>query len=472
MRHPHRPSALLALLFAALLSACAALPDPRTMTFDPVEITEPPIDVVTLDNGMTLYLLPDRDLPRIHIGALIQAGAVYAGPGGQEVAAFTGALLRTGGAGDLGPDALDEALQFAAIEMGSAVGDDNATATLDTLTRTFPEALGHFADMLRRPRFDAERLEARKAAAIEDIRRRNDNPAQISRRAFAKLLYGADHPYAWFPEEADVEAVTRERLTAFHQGFFHPSRTRLAIVGDFDRDAMVVAIEAAFGDWRTTPEPLPEPPRLPTEDVGQVAFTHRDVTQVSVRVGQLSIDRYHPDYFALALANRILGGDSFRSRLFNVVRTRHGLAYSVGSAYTPGHLDRGTFLMAVRTRPDQVGQALHLMLEEVRRLRTEPVPEAELAAAKEAFLNAFVFTSDTPGEVVNRRMYLDYWGLPADELQNIKTRTLAVTADDMLRVARAHLVPERMAIHAVGDREQLKAALAPFGTPQEIPLDD
>jgi len=476
---PRRPlrrlAAWLSITALTVLSACAtvptAMPDPRTMHFAPVSMVEPPIDVVHLDNGITLYMLPDRDLPLIRINAQIRTGTLYT-PDQVDVARFVGAQMRAGGVGDTPPEALDEALNFGAIVMHSGVGGEMASAHLDTLTRTFPEALGYFADMLRHPRFDAKRLQTSKDAALEGIRRKNDNPAGIARREFAKLLFGADHPRAHEATPEGINAIEAEQLRAYHQRQFRPDRVSLGITGDFDIDEMRHAIEAAFGDWQAEPLALPSPVKLPTSEVRRVVFAHKPVTQASVRIGHLSIQRDDPDYYALQLANRILGADGFRSRLFNTIRTKHGLAYSVGSGLSAGHDDRGSFLMAVRTRSEQVGQAITLMFDEVERLRTEPVPEAELEAAKESFLSGFVFKSATAGQVLSRRMLLDYYHMPVDELEQLKRETLAVTPEDILRVAKNHLEPARMSIVAVGDRAQLADALAPFGTVVEIPLSE
>ncbi len=460
----------------ATLSACAGLPraanDPTTMHFDPVEMTEPPIDVVTLDNGIKLYMLPDRELPLIRIRAQIHTGRLYLDPDERITAAMALPLMRSGGVGDIEPDKLDEALTFDDIHMGASISLTSAGASLNTLTRTFPQALGYFADMLRRPRFDAARLETKKDGALEALRRKNDNPGQIARREFATLLYGADHPSGHQTTEDEIRAVTRDKLVAFHRHHIRPDNIAFGITGDFDRDEMIAAIKGAFGDWRVAPESLKKPVMISTRELKRVAFSHRDVTQVTVRMGHLSIMRRNPDYYALNLANNILGGGSFRSRLFNEVRTRRGLAYAVGSGLSPGFIDRGTFLMGVKSRPDQVAEAIRVMLSELERLRTEPVSNDELAAAKEAFLNAFVFKSVTANQVLGRRMVLDYYGFPEDELERLKTQTMAVTPADILRVAHRYLSPDRMLLFAVGNRDDLIPALSEFGDPVEIPLED
>lgn len=468
-RHPF--PAVLACL-AVLLSACATLPpDPRQMHFPPVSVTEPEVEVVQLENGMVLYLLPDRELPLIGIHALIRTGTVYEPAARGHVARFAGALLRKGGAGDLGAEELDRALSDSAIHLSSSVGGESASASVNSLTRTFPQALGHFADMLRRPRFEEDQLVIQKQAAIEALRRKNDRPDNIARRESAKLVYGADHPLAREASAAEIEAVTRADLQDFHRRYYHPNNIMLGITGDFDRDEMIAAINGAFGDWPKAQVELATPVPVPEIGTRKVAFAHRPLDQVSIRMTHVALTRKHPDFYALNLANRILG-QGFTSRLFQEIRTKRGLAYSAGSGLSAGARDLGSFVMATRTRSESAGEAMQAMLAELERMRTETVTEQELAEAKDAFLNGFVFKSVSTGQLVNRRMNLDYFDMPRDEMARLRENTLAVTADDILRVVRKHLHPDRLVIVAVGQREVLSEAMAPLGEAIEIPLEE
>lgn len=452
-----------------LVAACASVPDPRRMHFPPETPTEPQVTQVTLDNGIKLYLLADRSVPLIHVRALVRTGTLYEPADRPGVFALAGTLMREGGAGDLDPDAFDAALADAAIDMSSHVGGEAGGASLVTLTRNFPLALARFADMLRRPRFDADRLETVKAQRIEAIRRRDDFPGSIAARLFRRTLYGPDHPLAREPTAEDIARVTRDELVAFHRDWYRPNAIALGVTGDFEVPAMIEALKGAFGDWQAPPAQVPVVPEVAPTERRVVRIVHRPAEQVTVYIGQVSIRRQDPDFYALRLANRVLGGQPFMSRLFQDVRTREGLAYRVSSGLAANPRHPGMFRMTTLTRPDQVGRAVALMLDEVRRLRDEPVPADELAASQEGVLNGFVFASVTPAQVAGRRMSLDYNGLPPDELERVRDRTLATTSADLRAAVRRHLDPDRMVIVAVGDRDVLKAALAPFGEVEEVP---
>jgi zinc protease len=464
---------LLGLGIAALVLAlgCARAPDPTRMHFPPEAVTEPELIEHTLPNGLVVHMLPDRSLPLIKVYALVRTGRVYEPADKVGLAGFTGSLMREGGAGARRPEVLDDVLADSAVSLESGIGREAGYASLDTLTRNFPLALSAFADMLRRPRFDRARLENLRQNAIEALRRRDDRPQGIASRLYREAVYGPDHPLGRSPTEAGLLALTRKDVVAFHDHYYTPGNTVLGITGDFDPDEMMAAVTAAFGDWKDHPVTFPDVPPVPETTKRVVRFAHRPVDHVSIRIGETSLERTDPDHYAFSLVERILGGQVTMNRLFAAVRTEGGMAYTVGSDYVPGHGHLGLFTMKAGTRPQMAGQAIARMLAEAERMRDEPVPEAELDAAREAFLNAFVFRSVTAAQVVRRRMHLDYHGLPRDEVFRVREKVLAATPETLHAAARAHLHPDRMVIVAVGDREVLKDALAPFGEVEEVPIE-
>jgi predicted Zn-dependent peptidase len=194
-----------------------------------------------------------------------------------------------------------------------------------------------------------------------------------------------------------------------------------------------------------------------------VNILRRDLSQTHLRIGHLSVKEDDPDYFALALLEDILGGNSFTSRLFRDVRNRQGLAYSVGSRIVPGNAGPGIFVLYALTKGPSTYQALSSMLDHVERLRQEPVSTEELQLAKDAFLNSFVFSFADSGLIVGRLIALEYHGLPKDFLQRFRDSVVRLTKEDLLRVARAHLHPDRVIILAVGKDDDFEKPLSTFG---------
>ena len=448
----------------------ASANDPRRMTFPTVEFNPPEPDRRVLENGMVVYLLEDRELPLVTISATMRAGGWQDPPDKVGLATLAGVAMRTAGAASLPAEELDEELERLAANLSVSVGIESGVATLDLLKKDLDRGLTIFADVLRRPRFDAGRVELAKLQAKESIRRRYDQPQGIASREFAKLLFGAAHPFARENSVASVTSITRDDLIAFHAAAVHPNGIILGVTGDFDKDDMVRKLERAFGDWKPGSVPKMVLPEIGSPEQGEVSFVVKPTSQTHLRAGHLSLKETDPDYAGLVLLNDILGGGSFRSRLFQDIRTRQGLAYSISSVLRPGVHERGVWGMRTETKLSSTQQVIASLVKNLERLRSEPVTDAELSEAKDAFVNSFIFSFTSPASIVNRRVQLEYDGLPQDFLQQLRDKVMKLTKDDLLRVARAHLHPDRLKILAVGSADAARV-LAAFGETKEIRLD-
>jgi zinc protease len=458
-----------------LTSACAgdfALGDPRQMTFKTVEFTPPDADRVVLKNGMVVYLLEDHELPLVSMTATIRTGSWLDPAEKIGLASLTGSIMRSGGGGGLSAERVDEDLEQFAGAVGISIGRLSGSASLDVLSKDLKRGLQIFAGLIRTPAFEPARVELAKLQTIEGIRRRQDNPGSIAGREFVKLLYGANHPSARESSIESITRITRDDLIAFHRKTIHPNGMMLGVTGDFDKSAILALLREVFGDWEKG-----EVPVLTIADVPQsqtpkpvVRFVNKDTSQTHLRIGHLSIKEQDPDYVALAIANDILGGSSFRSRLFNDVRTKRGLAYSVGSRLNSGVHDQGIWLMRAETKLPSTQEVTARFVANMERMRTELVTDSELAEAKEAYVNSFVFSFASSTAIVGRLMELEYDGLPKDFLQQLRARVVALTKEEILAAAKKHFNPERLTIVAVGSGEALPKLLSGFGEVKEIKL--
>ncbi len=467
--------AMVMALTVPVLSACAgnlALGDPRQMTFKPVEFTPPEPDRVVLENGMVVYLLEDHELPLVSITATMKTGSWLDPADKVGLASLTGSLMRTGGGGGLSAERVDEELEQFAGDVGISIGRQSGSASLDVLSKDLKRGLQIFAGLIRTPAFEQARVELAKLQSIEGIRRRQDNPGSIVSREFVKLLYGAEHPTARESSVESIARITREDLVAFHRKTIQPNGMMLGVTGDFDKSAMLALLRETFGDWKKGEVPVLTIADAPQNQTGKpiVRFVNKDTSQTHLRVGHLSIKESDPDYVSLAIANDILGGSSFRSRLFNDVRTKRGLAYSVGSRLNTGVHDQGVWLMRAETKLPSTQEVIARFIANMERMRTELVTDSELAEAKEAYVNSFVFSFASPSAIVGRLVELEYDGLPHDFLQQLRARVVALTKEEILVAAKKHFNPERLTIVAVGAGEALPKLLGGFGNLQEIKL--
>ena len=454
------------------LAADLALKDPRTMRFPTVDFNPPDADRVMLDNGMVVYLLEDHELPLVTVNATLRTGSWLDSAEKVGLAGMTGAVMRTGGSAEMSPEEVDEELEQVAATVSIGFAKESGSASLDVLKKDLKRGMQIFADLLRRPVFEQSRVDLAKLQALEGIRRRQDSPGSIVGREFAKLLYGAEHPSARETTVRSIDSMTREDLVAFHQQTVHPNGIILGVTGDFEKTAMLALLHEVFGDWAKGTVPDVAIPAVPETDfkTSAVRFVNKDTSQTHLRVGHLTIKETDPDYVAVAIANDILGGSSFRSRLFNDVRTKRGLAYSVGSGLRASVYDQGVWLMRAETKLSSTQEVVNRFVANMERMRNEPVTDTELEEAKEAYVNSFVFSFTSASSIVSRLMDLEYDGLPKDWLQQIRDKVVKLTKEDIQRAAKAHFNPERLRILAVGSGEALSKVLAGFGEVKEITL--
>jgi len=448
-----------------------ALGDPRTMKFNPVEFSPPEPARLVLEDGMVVYLLEDHELPLVSLSATMRTGGWLEPQDKIGLAGLTGSVMRTGGGGGLTAAQIDEELEQFAIDINMSMGRQSGSASLDVLSKDLARGMRIFAGLLRQPAFEPARVELAKLQAIEGIRRRQDNPGSIVSREFMKQLYGPEHPSARESTIESIQRITRDDMVAFYQRTVHPNGIILGVTGDFKTDEMLALLRATFGDWKKG-----EVPELKIADAPETAgrsivrFVSKDTSQTHLRVGHLSIKEQDPDYVSFAIANDILGGSSFRSRLFNDVRTKRGLAYSVGSRLNTGVHDQGVWLMRAETKLPSTQEVINRFVANMERMRTELVTDEELAEAKEAYVNSFVFSFASPSAIVGRFVELEYDGLPKDFLQQLRARVIALSKEDVLTAAKKHFHLDRLTIVAVGPGETLPKLLSGFGEVKEIKL--
>ena len=256
--------------------------------------------VYELRNGLTVFLMEDHELPLIEVHARIRTGSLWEPAEKAGLADLMGTVQRTGGAGGMTGDEIDDFLANRAAEIETGVGSDSGSAAMDCLKERFDEVFRVFADVLRSPAFAQDKLDLAKMQASARIARRNDNAMQILMREFPRLVYGKDSPLGRIQEHATIAAVTREDLVEWHRRFYVPNNVYLGIVGDFKTEEMKKKIQAAFGTWAKGPGASLPPPSYRKESNPGVWFIEKgDVNQAYVSMGHLGIEMKNPDYFAV-----------------------------------------------------------------------------------------------------------------------------------------------------------------------------
>ncbi|NPV03359.1 MAG: insulinase family protein [Syntrophaceae bacterium] len=442
-----------------------AWPDPDRLTYGEIRFSPPKPERVVLENGLTVYTLEDRELPLVQVSFIVGAGSVLEPDGKAGLAELTGDAMRTGGAGELSGDEVDEQLEYLAAPVSVNIGMEYGTGSLSVLKRDLDKAFRIFADILRRPAFEEEKVEHVKNLKIEELRRVFDAPQRLAFREFRRALY-AGNPRGRLAEIKTVEAVTRDDLVAFHGAHFFPRNLRIAITGDLSKEEALALVERHFGDWDaegdfSTP-PLPKP-----QERGPLHHFPRKGLQSTVIIGTIGPGKESPDFHAFTVLDHILGSGGFRSRIFQEVRSNRGLAYSAGSFYE-GRQGYGTFGAYAMTKTESTGQVLSVLQDILNDVRESRLPAQDVHQAKRAIVNSYIFSFTSSHMIAFQHMALEFQGLPVKFLAEYPAKIDAVTREDVLRVAEKYLDPDRRTVFVLGDETKFDKPLRAFGTVKRV----
>ena len=443
--------------------------NPRTMTFAALNFQIPKAERVVLECGMPVYLLRDTELPIINMTAMVRVGSVYEPAAKTGLSDMVGRVMRSGGAGGVPPEQMDDELEFMASSVESSIGSDMGMVSMTTLGKNFSRTLDIFRNVLLLPDFSGNRVEIARRHIVEALRRQNDDPKDIAGREINRAIY-AGHSLGEIATFESINSLTRQDLVDFHQRFFRLDNMILAVSGDFDRTSLLNALNTTFKSGKNrTSLILPKVPQPDQPLQGEVIYGKKDVNQTVIRMGHLGLTKDSPDIYAIRLLDYILGG-SFTSRLMMEIRTNQGLAYSVGSHFDIGRRFTGTFIAETETKAESTAKAINLMKQIISGMTKEPVSDAELNAAREYLINSFMFGFTSPASIVTQRARLEYYGYPDGYLEQYRDNLAKVTKVDILSAARKYLHPDAFKLVVVGDATKFDQPLTTLGQVRELDL--
>lgn len=402
-----------------------------------------------LGNGVTLLVAERPAIPIVVVRAWVRAGAVLDPLGKAGLANLTAELLTRGTRTRTGRQ-IDQAIESVGASLSSEGGRDGITVSLSVLKKDLALGLDLLADVLLNPTFPQEEFDRKAQEIRAAIQRAEESPETVAGKAFRRLIFPG-HPYGT-PLEGSVESVdtiTRDDVAAFYAGSYRPQETVIAVAGDVTRDEIRAAVEQRLGGWSMSPPATPPPPVAALGVPAATRTIQREATQASVLIGEPSVGRHHPDYYALQVASYILGGGS-ASRLYQRLREERGLVYSVYSVLAPGRYG-ALFEVGFQTRNDAVREALAIVREELTRLRQERVTPEELARTKAYLIGSFPLRMDTTGEVADLLLTIEEHGLGLDYPRRLPRLIETVTIDALHRAVRTHWDPAAMTLVVVGN---------------------
>jgi zinc protease len=406
-----------------------------------------------LDNGLVLLTSEQRALPMVSIELLIEAGSRYDNAN-QEGAGNLVARLLTYGTKRRSALQISDTLDFIGASLSASCGEDVASVSLTILKKDLATGLDLLADILTSATFPQEEIERQKQSVIAGIKAREESPGAIAQRRFAAALY-PQSPYGRPVEgnEASVKAIPQASLQEFYQRFYRPNRAIIAVVGDISQDEIIQALNQSLRSW-TKGEPSGKPLVPSTIGEPQVIRVNKDLTQANIILGQQGVGRENPDYYAIQVMNYILGGGGFSSRAMDAIRNERGLAYSVYS-YFSAERGRGTFQLVMQTKNETAQEAIRLARTEIRRIREEPVTEQDLNDAKDYMIGSFPLRLDTNRRVASFLAQVEYYQLGLDYPERYSSLIRKVTSEDVERVAKQYLQPEKLIAVIVGNQKKI-----------------
>jgi len=411
------------------------------------------VEEVVSPGGIHAYLLHEPAVPMLAMSFLFEGGAQYETAAQAGLARMTAALLDEG-AGEMDSQAFRSALEDNAIRLSFDADRDSLTGELRTLTANRELAFELLAKALSEPRFDAEPIERIRAQLQAALKRRLNDPGVISRRSWFAQAFG-DHSYG-HPAEGRVETVAelqREDLLAFKAAQLARDKLHIGVAGDITAEELAAALDRIFADLPAT-SPAPGVAAVEPEG-GRTVIENQAVPQSVVTFGHGGIDRQDPDYYAAYVANYILGGGGFQSRLMQEIREKRGLAYGAYSYLLDA--DKAPLWMGgVATNNEDVAESIRLVREQVASVAAGEIGEEELDGAKTFLTGSFPLRLTSNAQVAQLLRTMSAQELGRDYLERRNGYVEAVTLEDVKRVAGELFDADELLFVVVGQPEGLE----------------
>jgi zinc protease len=392
----------------------------------------------TLSNGLRVLVQQKTDRPTFVLTGEIASSPAFAPPGKEGIVRLASSVADYGSESypfELRRKTTDELGAF--VTTGQGFSARGQTGDFEKIAAVVADGVAHpsFAD----PWFGIERSQLANSLQTEQT-----ISGQMIDRAYDQLLLASDDPSLRQATPRSVNSITRDDLLGYAARYWRPDLTSIAVVGNLPPERVRAALEAAFASWKAVgPKPDAHGMAMPPASRGH-DFIGTDSNQVYVRIGQPAVSRSNPDYDTFQVFNQILGGaGSFESRLWQELRQKRGLVYSVDSSLQATE-DRGDFRVELNAGPQRVVEAVRLVRQELVRMQNEPVTQTELDEAKGRLVSdALLDEASTEGQA-EQLLDIATYGLPIDYYRTLNERFARITIADVQRVAKTYIKPDRM----------------------------
>jgi predicted Zn-dependent peptidase len=417
-----------------------------------------------LKNGLAVLIVEDHRFPAVQAELRLRgAGALFEPPGSPGLAGATAEMLREGTKTRTSEQIAEELDRLGATSWAaSGFGSPDVVLGASGLSANFDAWFALLKDILLHPAFPAHELARKKQRLKVQLRQQRSSSGFLAEERFSRAVFGS-HPAAVVSPTAEaVEALTPEALAAWHRERYSPRNSILAIAGDVRPAELIPKLEQFLGDWRTAEVKETLPPNPAPASARKIYLVDRpDSVQTTVILGDIAIDRRSEDYIPMVVLNHLLGGGS-ASRLFLNLREEKGYTYGVYSSFSALEYP-GPWRAGGNMRTEVTEGALKEFFYEIRRVREEKVTDGPLEETKRSVVASFALSLERPARVLSFALTRKIYHLPDDYWDTYPAKIVAVSADDVQRVARKYLNPETLQLVAVGDGRKIKPMLAKYG---------
>ena len=426
----------------------------------------PAIESRTLSNGITVAVLENHEIPIVRVSALIETPGVLDPQGKEGVAALTFAML-----GEGTRTRTAEQLADANAELGTSV---SPTGFL-TITRNVDPALALMRDQLYEPSFPQAALDRLRANQIAALRRAKDQPTYLAGRVLANALYGAGHPYERTTTEESLAAITRDDLVAFHSTYVRPQNVKFVVAGDITPAQAVEKLERVFGSWPAGGQKARYEVPAPAPIAQTTIYLHDrpNSAQTVIYAASVGPRRDVPEYYALDLANTVLGG-SFLSRLNTNLRETHGYAYGAGSGFSfRKRPEVGQFTASAQVQTDKTDSSVIEIVRELKDIAgARPITQAEFDLAMSNAVKGLPLAFETVSQIAGAATTVLQDSLPLDYYATLSSKYEAATVASVNAAAKQYIDPSKLAIVVVGDRKQIEDKLRAANVAPVVVVDE
>jgi zinc protease len=417
----------------------------------------PPIHRRQLDNGLGVWAIPYGGTPTAAVTVIVRRGTAFDPPGQPGLASLTGDLLDEG-AGTRDALALADAFGRLGAQLEIDVGPDSLVLSCSALAKVLDPVLELLADVLQRPQLSESDFARVRDLRLGRLLQLSRSAGTAADRAFVNAVF-AGHPYGHgaFGTTASLTALGVDAPRDFWRRHIAPSIATVLVTGEIEPDPVLRTVARFFESWQATPDVI-DLHAAPVRSDPRILLVDRPgAAQVELRVGHASPPRSTPLYHALVTMNAVVGGQ-FTSRINRRLREEKGVTYGAHTSFDFRRI-AGSFACDTSVQNDAAADAIGDILAELDAIRTDPIRDDELAAARASLTRGYVRSFETASQVARAAAQLVVHGLADETYDRFVPAVESVSAADVQQVAQATLRPAEATAVVVGDREVIAPGL-------------